>query len=30
MLFQQFVDSDSNHGNARPPVAYGLFIMAVK
>ena len=30
MLLQQLVNSDSNHGNARPPVMYGLFITAAK
>ncbi len=30
ILFQQFVDSDSDHCSARPPVAYVLFIISVE
>ena len=30
ILFQQLVNSDSNHGNRQPPAAYALFITAVK
>src|SRR6266478_2810662 len=30
MLFQQLVNSDSDHCNPQPPAAYALFIIAVK
>ena len=30
LLFQQLVNSDSNHDNRQPPAAYALFIIAVK
>jgi len=30
MLFEQLVNSDSDHCNPNPPAAYALFIIAVK